>query len=149
MSNLLNAPSEDIGYLLWRIMKLWQRGRYRLIDEFELTVPQMEMLGAIFHMSKNDGELTQIALSQETGIDPMTTSTILRNLQKKGYISRTESKTDTRARVVSLEPEGREQFMKALFKVETIQEDLFKRIDKKALVTQLQMLLQSLEEYKK
>lgn len=149
MSNLLNAPSEDIGYLLWRIMKLWQRGRFRLIDEFELTVPQMEMLGAIFHMSQNAGELTQIALSQETGIDPMTTSTILRNLQKKGYITRTESKTDTRARIVSLEPEGREQFMKALFKVETIQEDLFKKIDKKALVTQLQMLLESLEEYKK
>lgn len=148
-AKILNCPCEDIGYLLWRITKFWQRAKYRIIDEFGLTVPQMEILGAIYQMSKCDKDITQILLSQETGIDPMTTSTILRNLQKKNLITRTESKTDTRARNVDITEVGQQLFLKAIGKVECIQEELFAKIDREALVKQLQILLNQLENYKR
>ena len=145
----LGDPCEDIGYLLWRISKFWQRSKFRILDEYNLTVPQMEILGAIYHMSIQKMNISQIVLSQQTEIDPMTTSTILKNLEKKGLISRMESKVDTRARVAEITEEGRALFIKAVTKVKTEQEEAFKGIDKKAMTKQLNILLDRLEIHKK
>lgn len=137
-------PQNDIGYLIWQILKFWQRGKHRILDEYGITASQLEVLGAIYNKSKTYKEVTQIVLSQETNIDPMTISTILRNLQKKGLIDRTESPTDTRARIVEFTDEGNELFAKAMVKVKERQEYLFRNIDKDALRSQLQILLKEL-----
>ncbi|WP_165026017.1 MULTISPECIES: MarR family winged helix-turn-helix transcriptional regulator [unclassified Dysgonomonas] len=142
-------PTDDVGYLIWRVSKFWQRGKHRVLEEFGLTGPQLEILGAIYHMTMCKIEITQIILSQETDIDPMTTSTIIRNLQKKGLISRRESKTDTRARIVGITDAGEQLFQRAITKVREIQEVLFEDIDKDALKTQLVILLNVLDKQKK
>jgi DNA-binding MarR family transcriptional regulator len=147
--NEMMGPNNDISYLIWRIMKYWQRGRQRLLDEFGITGSQMELLAAICYMSEHKIEVTQIVLSQETEIDPMTTSTILRNLQKKGLISRRESTTDTRARIVEITDEGAALFFKAKAKIEEKQEELFKNIDKQDLTTHLQLLLAEMDRLNK
>ncbi|MDR0824357.1 MAG: MarR family winged helix-turn-helix transcriptional regulator [Prevotella sp.] len=145
--NILESiNNEDIGCLIWRISKFWQRGKHRLLDEFGLTSSQLELLGAIYHMSKLKMEITQIILSQETDIDPMTTSTILRTLQRKGFISRRESLTDTRARVVEITEAGSELFEKAIIKVKKGQNKLFENIDKESLKIQLQILLREMDK---
>lgn len=100
------ASHNEAGNLIRKIMKMWRRAVSRRIEEFNVTVPQLELLGAILYLKTEGIETTQIALSQETDTDPMTTSTIIRNLQKKGLITRVESKTDTRARIVDLTEEG-------------------------------------------
>ncbi|GAB6121697.1 MarR family winged helix-turn-helix transcriptional regulator [Dysgonomonas termitidis] len=145
----LGNPNEEVGYLIWRVSKYWQRGKHKVLDEFGLTSSQMELLGAIYHMSRQQKEATQIVLSQETDIDPMTTSTILRNLEKKKLINRRESITDTRARIVELTDEGKELFEKAIEKVKTGQELLFKNIDVEVLKTQLSILLQEMDRLSK
>lgn len=38
----LKNPEEDLGYLIWRITKYWQRGKHRMLDEFGLTGSQTE-----------------------------------------------------------------------------------------------------------
>lgn len=141
-------PQCDIGYLIWQILKFWQRGKHRILDEFGITASQMEVMGATYHLSQEEKEVTQVILSQETNIDPMTISTILRNLQKKGLITRTESKTDTRARSVKITEEGNSLFMRAITKVKEEQEHLFRDIDKEALRKQLQILLAELNKRK-
>lgn len=148
-SNIIETPHEDIGYLIWRIYKIWQRGKLKILDEFNLTGPQLELLGAVYHMSKARMEITQIALSQVTDIAPMTTSTILRNLQKKGLIDRKESKTDTRARLVEITKEGTDIFSIAILKVKDAQSSLMKNIDEQTLKTQLQNLLKEIEQLEK
>lgn len=147
--NKLGNPNEDVGYLIWRVTKYWQRGKHKLLDEFGLTSSQMELLGAIYHMSCEKREATQIILSQETDIDPMTTSTILRNLEKKELISRRESTTDTRARIVEVTEAGAELFCKAVVKVKEGQDTLFENIDKDALKAQLQLLLKEMDRLSK
>lgn len=144
----LKDPENDVSYLLWKITKFWQRGKHRLLDEFGLTSSQLEILGALYHLSKCEKEeVTQVILSQETDIDPMTVSTILRNLQKKGLVVRKESKVDTRARVVSLTSEGEELFVKAILKVKAVHDELFTRIDIDALKVQLKILLEELNRF--
>lgn len=145
----LTNPTEDIGYLIWQVTKFWQRGKHRTLDEFGLTGSQMEILGAIYHLTKEQKDITQILLSQETNIDPMTTSTILRNLQKKGLIERKESETDTRARIVELTDAGAELFYKAIEKVKIIQDQLFANVDVETLKKHLKILLRELENYNK
>jgi DNA-binding MarR family transcriptional regulator len=143
-------PKEDVGYLIWRVSKYWQRGKQKLLDEFGLTSSQMELLGAIYHMSKHHRmETTQIILSQVTDIDPMTTSTILRNLEKKGFISRKESTTDTRARIVDVTDTGAQLFEMAIAKVKDKQRILFENMDTEILKTQLCILLQEMDKLSK
>jgi len=135
---------DEIEYLIWRIFKYLQRAKHKLLEEYGLTSSQLELLGAIYHISKQDMEVTQILLSQKTGIDPMTTSTILRTLQKKGLINRHESKTDTRARIVEVTDAGSDLFEKATVKIKEGQALLLKNIDCEALKVQLQILLQEM-----
>lgn len=143
-----SANFEDIEYLIWRIFKYLQRGKHKLLEEFGITTSQLELLGAIYHISKHDIEVTQILLSQKTGIDPMTTSTILRTLQKKGLINRHKSKTDTRARIVEVTDAGTDLFEKAAVKIKEGQALLLKKIDCEALKDQLQILLQAMNQMK-
>lgn len=135
-------PYDDVGFLIWQIMKTWQRGKHKLLDEFGLTGSQMEILSAAFHLSQSEEEVTQIAISNLTTVDPMTTSTILRNLQKKDLINRKSSETDTRARVVEITDEGEELFLRAVTKVKSSTDEILKEIDEVALKTQLRSLLE-------
>ncbi|MFR9166564.1 MAG: MarR family winged helix-turn-helix transcriptional regulator [Dysgonomonas sp.] len=137
---------DDINFLIWQIMKIWIRGKQRLLDEFGLTASQMEILSAIFHLSQRDQEITQIMISNITHIDPMTTSTILKNFQKKSLITRKLSKTDTRARVVEITNEGRKIFLDAATKIHTSTEMVFSQLDRDVLKEQLQTLLNILTE---
>ncbi len=148
-NNKLGNPNEDVGYLIWRVSKYWQRGKHKILDEFGLTTSQMELLGAIYHMSIQQIEATQIILSQETEIDPMTTTTILRNLERKGLISRRESTTDTRARIVEATEAGNDLFTKAIIKVKKEQARLFENMDTSILKDQLSILLKEMDRLSK
>lgn len=139
-------PYNDLGFLIWQIMKSWQRGKHKLLDEFGLTASQMEILSAVYHLNKTEQEITQIAISNVTNVDPMTTSTILRNLHKKKLINRKASKIDTRARVVEVTDEGRELYLKAINKVHQSTNALLEHMDGNALKEQLRSLLDVLNK---
>lgn len=144
--NEIKKPNEDdLGFLLWKIMKLWQRERQKYLDQFNTTVSQLELLAGIHFLEEDEGEVTQIALSQETGIDPMTTSTILRNLEKKSLVSRRPSKTDTRARSVILTDDGTKLLQTAIGKMKDAQDEFFEKIDKQIIIDELKKLLYELE----
>lgn len=138
--------NDEVNFLIWQIMKIWTRGKQRLLDEFGLTASQMEILSAIHHLSKTEPEITQITISNITNIDPMTTSTILRNLQKKKLITRKASKTDTRARVVEITKQGEDLLNLASTKITSSTEAIFEKIDRETLKTQLRTLLDVLTE---
>lgn len=143
----LDNNEDNIGYLLWRITKIWQRERQRALDEFNTTTSQLELLGCIMHLEQIDQkEVTQILLSQEAGIDPMTTSTILRNLEKKGMVIRTPSKIDTRARIVNITEEGIDLFTRSITKLKKEHEALLKDIDTSSMKLLLQKILTKIEE---
>lgn len=141
--------NEDIGYLIWKIIKFWQRGKHRILDEYGITASQMEVMAAIYKRKYDHAEITQILLSQDTDIDPMTISTIIRNLQKKDLITRKESVTDTRARVVDLTESGNKLLQKAMDKVKKEHDYLFRNVDQEILRTQLRILLDELNMQKK
>lgn len=138
---------DEFGLLVRKVIKLWQRTAQRCLDEFNITPSQMELMAAIVHLSISKIEPTQIALSMETNIDPMTTSTILRNLQRKGLITRKESKNDTRARIVELTEEGGIIFTQAVKKVKLLYDHVTnEEFDKKQFTMRLQSIYENLSK---
>lgn len=136
----------ELSYLIWIVIRLWQRGSQRELKEFNLTNSQFETLSAIYHLAISNQEFTQIELSAEVNIDPMTISTILRNLEKKGLVKRKESLIDTRARVVSITQEGKDLFELALCKIKKIKESHLKNLDQIVLRKELICLIDELNK---
>jgi MarR family transcriptional regulator, organic hydroperoxide resistance regulator len=138
----------DISCIFWEITKRLSRSRQRFLEGFGLTASQMEILGALYHNLEigSKDEMTQITLSKLTYIDPMTTSTILKNLEKKELIYRTKSKTDSRAFCVDLSEKGKSLFANVIREVDIFRKDMFRDIDKEVLFFQLSILLENIKK---
>ncbi|PZX94062.1 MarR family transcriptional regulator [Flavobacterium aquariorum] len=121
----VEKPEESSGFLLWQVTNLWQRQIKKALEPYGLTHSQFVLLASIHWLSVHQQEVTQIVLSNHTKIDPMTTSTVLRTLQQKGFIQRQEHLTDTRAKTVGLTEEGKEIIKKAVITVEKFDTEFF------------------------
>jgi MarR family transcriptional regulator, organic hydroperoxide resistance regulator len=127
----VEKPEESSGFLLWQVTNLWQREIKKALEQYGLTHSQFVLLASIHWLTLHDQEVTQIVLSSHTKIDPMTTSTVLRTLQQKGFIQRQEHSTDTRAKVVELTSEGKKMVKKAVVTVEKFDKEFFSLLGSK------------------
>lgn len=121
----VEKPEDSSGFLLWQVTNLWQREIKKALEPYGLTHSQFVLMASIHWLTLNKQEVTQIILSEYTKIDPMTTSTVLRTLQQKGFIQRQEHSTDTRAKTVELTAEGKKIVKKAVVTVETFDMEFF------------------------
>lgn len=131
-----------IGYVL----KQWIRNKKQILDEFGLTGPQYEILSAVYNLTNRQREIIQIDLSEKAMIDPMTTSTILRNMEKKGYIIRTRGTVNTRIVIVQLTEKGNALYNLATSKIDAVSNKLYKNIDEQNLTSQLLQLSNELNK---
>lgn len=129
----VEKPEDSSGFLLWQVTNLWQREIKKALEEFGLTHSQFVLMTNIHWLTIHKEEVTQIILSDNTKIDPMTTSTVLRTLQKKGFIERHEHLTDTRAKTVGLTNDGKKIIKKAILKVVKFDEDFFSVLGEKTI----------------
>lgn len=123
------TTEESSGFLLWQVTNLWQREIKKALEQYELTHSQFVLLASIHWLSQDKQSITQILLSNFTKIDPMTTSTVLRTLQKKGLIKRQEHETDTRAKTVGLTELGLNNIKQAIKTVEYFDKQFFGSLD--------------------
>ena len=122
---------ESSGFLLWQVTNLWQREIKKALKEFGLTHSQFVLLASIHWLTLHNQEVTQVVLSNHTKIDPMTTSTVLRTLQQKGFLQRKEHLTDTRAKTVGLTEKGVKIIKMAVVVVEKFDKEFFSLLGNK------------------
>jgi len=122
--NFDNAEDSS-GFLLWQVTNLWQREIKKALERHNLTHSQYVLLASIHWLTLHQEDVTQVLLSTHTKIDPMTTSTVLRTLQAKGLLKRTEHATDTRAKTVVLTDEGKAVVKQAVVAVEDFDRKFF------------------------
>ncbi|WP_394660163.1 MarR family winged helix-turn-helix transcriptional regulator [uncultured Chryseobacterium sp.] len=133
---------DSSGFLLWQVTNLWQRKIKKALEIYDLTHSQYVLMASIHWLELHEKEVTQIVLSSHTKIDPMTTSTVLRTLEKKQYIMRKEHVTDTRAKTIQLTKKGSDIVKQAVVTVENFDRDFFSATDnKKTFNAQLQKLI--------
>ncbi|AQX84182.1 MarR family transcriptional regulator [Elizabethkingia sp. HX WHF] len=128
----VERPEDSTGFLLWQVTNLWQREIKKALEKYELTHAQFVLLASTHWLTLQNQDVTQILLSNHTKIDPMTTSTVLRTLQTKGFIRRAEHRTDTRAKTVELTVAGLKNIKQAVVAVEEFDKQFFGLLDGKA-----------------
>jgi DNA-binding MarR family transcriptional regulator len=121
----VEKAEDSSGFLLWQVTNLWQREIKKALEQYDLTHSQFVLMASIHWFTLHNKEVTQIILSEHTKIDPMTTSTVLRTLQKKELLQRQEHATDTRAKTVALTNKGKEIIKQAIVTVEAFDKSFF------------------------
>ncbi|MBL7814351.1 MAG: MarR family transcriptional regulator [Saprospiraceae bacterium] len=137
----VEKAEESSGFLLWQVTNLWQREIKKALEPYGLTHSQFVLMASIHWLTLQQKDVTQILLSSHTKIDQMTTSTVLRTLQSKGFLQRQEHLTDTRAKTVVLTDIGKEIIMKAVVTVEAFDKTFFATLGDNTAIFNAQLLM--------
>ena len=142
----LAGPAESPGFLLWKISNAWQRGQRMALEPFGLTHSQFVVLATATWFGASE-TLTQARISQLSGIDPMTTSQVLRALEAALLVERVDHPKDPRAKSIMVTRVGRDLARKALVVVEATDSAFFEPLasDTARLVEMFQALVQGNE----
>jgi len=122
-------PNDSPGYLLGQVTMLWQRKQKKVLDPLDLTQTQFVLLAALAWLSKKSDAVTQVDIANQSNADRMMVSKVLRTLEDKGFITRQEHQTDTRAKIIRLTTTGEIVLQKAIIAVENADLDFFATID--------------------
>lgn len=120
----LAGPQDSPGFLLWKVSNAWQRKQRAVLKPFDLTHGQFVLLAAAAWYGASE-TLTQVRLSELSGVDVMTTSQIVRTLEAAGLLRRDPHPDDPRARALTVTPAGRTRVKKAIVAVEQADEEFF------------------------
>jgi MarR family transcriptional regulator, organic hydroperoxide resistance regulator len=119
-----DATSSLPGFLLWRATNAWQRQQRAALEGLGITHVQYALLASLGMDDARKG-LSQAEVSNRSGVDPMTTSQVVRNLEARELVARTASDDDKRAQRVTLTAAGRSLLRKAQPKVEKADGEFF------------------------
>lgn len=125
------SPHDSPGYLLGQLTMLWQRKQKKVLDPLDLTATQFVLLAALGWLSKKSNVVTQVDIANQSNADRMMVSKVLRTLQEKGFVTRQEHETDTRAKTIRLTTNGEVVLQKAIIEVENADLDFFATLDTK------------------
>jgi DNA-binding MarR family transcriptional regulator len=121
----LGAPERAIGFVLWRVFHQYQRAIDRALAPLDLTHLQFTVLTLIAWSARSGDVVSQLELSRSSDIHKMQLSNILKTLEQKGWVSRTSSDADTRAKDVELTRTGLTRVRKGLPIAIEVQRNLF------------------------
>lgn len=135
------TPEESPGFLLWRVSTHWRRAIEEVLRPLKLTHPQFVVLATLGWLTRGGEPVSQADIGRQAGLDPNTTSQILRGLQAKGLILRSQA-TDERRKCPTLTASGAKKLSQALPAVEVADAKFFAKLDlkKSSLVKALQKL---------
>ncbi len=122
------TPNEATGFLLYKAHLYWQREIKRRLKPINLTHTQFVILANTYWLYLQNNQVTQIQIAQHAKIDTMMTSNVIRTLEKKGWVKRTEHHTDTRAKLVEITEKGFKVLKKAVEVVETFDREFFNNL---------------------
>ncbi|GGE93447.1 MarR family winged helix-turn-helix transcriptional regulator [Hymenobacter cavernae] len=119
------SPDDSPGFLLWQASNLWQREIKKALDQFGLTHAQFVVLASAYQLGQQSAPVTQVALAEHARIDKMMTSKLLRTLEGKALLVRTEHEHDTRAKAIELTPAGTKMLVQATWALEEFDATFF------------------------
>jgi MarR family transcriptional regulator, organic hydroperoxide resistance regulator len=142
----VSGPAESPGFLLWKISNAWQRRQRMALQPFGLTHSQFVVLATATWFGASE-TLTQSRISRLAGMDPMTTSQVLRALEAAALIQRVDHPKDPRAKSIMVTRAGRDLARKAIVVVEETDAAFFEPLvpDTARLVAMFQALFQGNE----
>jgi DNA-binding MarR family transcriptional regulator len=120
-----NDADASTGLIFIRAHNKWHTSIKDELRKLGITHPQFVVMTVLNFLSQSDEFVTQASIARMTDMDVMSVSQVLRGLEKKAYLARTENPRDTRAKAVRLLKKGQEMIGRALPIVEKIDDDFF------------------------
>ena len=139
------GPKQSPGFLLWHISTSWRSALEAVLKTFGLTHPQFVMLATTGWLTRNGELTTQAAIGKMAGLDPNTTSQIIKGLEQKKLIKRDKS-SDGRAKNVSLTSYGTTILKSAMPAVEEADAKFFRILTKQEASNLLQIFQKLIPE---
>jgi DNA-binding MarR family transcriptional regulator len=130
--SVYDTPARSPGYLLWHISTAWRSSIETVLKPLGLTHPQFVVLASLGWLTRKGARVSQAAIGQMAGLDPNTTSQILRGLEQKKLIKRRPS-LDSRAKNPILTPLGSQILAQALPAVEKADAQFFSGLNAQEL----------------
>jgi DNA-binding MarR family transcriptional regulator len=127
-SDLIKLKESPGGPLLMVAQK-WERAVDRVLEGFDTTCTQVELLSCIVELMKDGNPVTQKDIAEFLDRDKNTVSEVMRLLEKKGYITRTVSETDLRAKYIRLTDKGYDLLGKSVHEMVKMNERFFPERD--------------------
>ena len=127
---LFKSPEESPGFLLWHISLSWRSCIEKSLGHFDLTHSQFVVLATTAWLTRKGDHISQVDIGKNAGLDPNTTSQILRGLEVKSLIKRTRSLNE-RSKNPVLTELGLDILSKALPAVEKTDTQFFKSLNQK------------------
>jgi len=119
------VPTLGAGFMLWQVTNGWQRVIRAALAPTGLTYVQIVLLAGLKDKLVEGAAVSQSALAQALGADPMMTSQVLRTLETAGLVKRERNPADTRSRLLSLTAEGKVQLTAALPLIDAVDREFF------------------------
>lgn len=128
-SKYQDDSSQSPGFLFIKAYNTWYAEIQKALRIIGLTHPQFVILTVTAYFQNHGENPTQKMVADHSSIDVMTTSQVLRLLEKKQYIQRKQHPTDTRAKIIVLLDAGREKVNQGVPLIEKIDAVYFGRLD--------------------
>ncbi|MEN6383597.1 MAG: MarR family transcriptional regulator [Veillonellales bacterium] len=124
-SKFKDNSAKSPGLLFIRAYNNWHTQIKKALRPIGLTHPQFVILTVTAYLQIHCENVTQTMIATQSEIDTMTTSQILRLLEKKKLIHKRQHPSDTRANIIILLAKGQEKIAQAVPLIEKIDDDFF------------------------
>ncbi|BAI60495.1 putative MarR family transcriptional regulator [Methanocella paludicola SANAE] len=122
--NLKKLEESPGGYLM-HVAQKWEREVDNVLDGFDTTCTQIELLSCLVKLMKEGNPVTQKDIAEYLRRDKNTVSEVMRSMEKKGYITRSVSENDMRAKYILLTDKGYDLLEKAVSEIVRMDERFF------------------------
>lgn len=123
------SPEASPGFLLWHVSTSWRSSIERALKKYDLTHPQFVILASLGWLTREENLVSQARVGKMAGLDPNTTSQIIRGLEKKELLCR-EPSADGRVKNPLLTEKGKKVLSRALPAVEREDQYFFNSLSK-------------------
>ncbi len=135
-----------IGHLVNRISNILKRSADENLVTENMTVEQLMVMKMIY---QNGGSVLQKDIEKEFGVRRSTVTSAMQILEKKGFIERSPSPSDSRAKVVTLTKAGEEKNAKLINFIKMRDERFFSPLDDSERETLTELLTKLLKNTEK
>jgi DNA-binding MarR family transcriptional regulator len=132
----------NVAFHLWHAALRWRAQVSESLAPIGLTHTQFFLLSAIHALGHEGTVATQRLAAERAGLDPVSTSQLMKSLQRSGLVERTDHPSDTRAWQLRLTRAGERQVLQGIRIIKEVNEGFFAPV--KGELTQLGVALEKL-----
>ncbi len=125
MTRFEAGPGDSPGFLLWHVTLRWQRHLTSALGPLGLTHTQFVLLACTWWLNEQGLQPNQLTAATQAGTDVKVASEVFRKLESRGLLARQADQHDSRARALTVTPEGAALAARAIVIVEAADEEFF------------------------